>query len=356
MDLLPQRIKLSFTRSLGKKKLLNSLILLAFILGIYLWHFGALRGPEKGFMSTGKYFDQITARVNKIKNICGPLCNDSRKGTSGKYFDQITAPINCTALFQEDEIDSPREQGSSEAPYYLPTENTDDFLMQGRYGFMRYKTHFNAMYLTSSALTNVWTYDLIEDLKQKAIKGNLVGTYDLLAAKTLIAAMEIANLNKHRVLVIGSESPWVEAAALSVGASEVVTLEYGSIHSTHPQVKTMLPWDFRQAYLNGTLGHFDAIITFSSVEHSGLGRYGDALLPWGDYIAIARGWCVTKPNGKLVIEVPWGKDVMEYNAHRIYGKIRYPHLVTNWKQLDAIGDVTGNNHRVFVLEKLENPM
>jgi hypothetical protein len=47
----------------------------------------------------------------------------------------------------------------------------------------------------------------------------------------------------------------------------------------------MTPLQFRKSYLSDTLGTFDAIVTFSSVEHSGLGRYGDALNPWGDIIA-----------------------------------------------------------------------
>ena len=32
-------------------------------------------------------------------------------------------------------------------------------------------------------------------------------------------------------------------------------------------------------FLKGELGPFDAVVTFSSVEHSGLGRYGDGLNP-----------------------------------------------------------------------------
>jgi hypothetical protein len=77
------------------------------------------------------------------------------------------------------------------------------------------------------------------------------------------------------------------------GNIQVPLLEYGEIISKHPQIKTMTPLQFRKSYLSDTLGTFDAIVTFSSVEHSGLGRYGDALNPWGDIIAIARAWCVT---------------------------------------------------------------
>ncbi len=80
------------------------------------------------------------------------------------------------------------------------------------------------------------------------------------------------HLKDGRVLVIGSQSPWVEACCLMHGAREVVTLEYGKITSEHPQVKTMTPMEFRKAYLDGSLGKFDVVVTFSSIEHSGLGR------------------------------------------------------------------------------------
>ncbi len=80
------------------------------------------------------------------------------------------------------------------------------------------------------------------------------------------------HLENGRVLVIGSEIPWVEACCLMCGAREVVTLEYGKIISEHPQIKTMTPVEFRKAYLEGILGKFDAVVTFSSIEHSGLGR------------------------------------------------------------------------------------
>jgi hypothetical protein len=63
------------------------------------------------------------------------------------------------------------------------------------------------------------------------------------------------------------------------------SLRYGEIISKHPKIKTMTPLPFRKSYLSDTLGTFDAIVTFSSVEHSSLGRYGDALNPWGDIIA-----------------------------------------------------------------------
>ena len=97
----------------------------------------------------------------------------------------------------------------------------------------------------------------------------------------------------------------------------------------------MTPGEFRKKYLSGILGLFDAIATFSSVEHSGLGRYGDALNPWGDVLEIARAYCVCKPGGSLVIAVMTedGNDAIQFNAHRIYGVKRWPYLASNWQQV-----------------------
>jgi hypothetical protein len=60
------------------------------------------------------------------------------------------------------------------------------------------------------------------------------------------------------------------------------------------------------------------------VEHSGLGRFGYALNPWGDIIVIAKAWCVTKVNGSLTLAVMFNenKEYIRYNADRFHGKIR----------------------------------
>jgi hypothetical protein len=137
------------------------------------------------------------------------------------------------------------------------------------------------------------------------------------------------------VLVIGSEKPWIEAICLGLGASHVTTLEYGRINSMHPQVQTLTPGDFRDRYQKGTLAEFDVVVSHSSLEHSGLGRYGDSLNPWGDIIAVARAWCVTKSGGSMYLGLPTGKDDIIFNAHRVYGKARWPLMAVNWQQIDG---------------------
>ncbi len=86
-------------------------------------------------------------------------------------------------------------------------------------------------------------------------------------------ASKYMDFTDQHVLVIGSRNPWLETILLVSGARKVTTLEYGVIECEHPQVETMLPEELSQKYLDGSLPLFDAMVSFSSIEHSGLGRY-----------------------------------------------------------------------------------
>lgn len=55
-----------------------------------------------------------------------------------------------------------------------------------------------------------------------------------------------------------------------------------------------------------------------SVEHVGLGRYGDALDYDGDLRAMAELRRVLAPGGDLLLVVPVGRPRVVFNAHRIY--------------------------------------
>ncbi len=55
-----------------------------------------------------------------------------------------------------------------------------------------------------------------------------------------------------------------------------------------------------------------------TVEHIGLGRYGDKFDPDGDLKAISELKRVLSKEGSLLFVVPVGKPKIEFNAHRIY--------------------------------------
>lgn len=69
--------------------------------------------------------------------------------------------------------------------------------------------------------------------------------------------------------------------------------------------------------------HFDdesieSLSCMHTVEHIGLGRYGDNIDPEGDLKAISELKRVLKMGGNLLFVVPVGKPRIQYNAHRIY--------------------------------------
>lgn len=107
-------------------------------------------------------------------------------------------------------------------------------------------------------------------------------------------------------------------------------LAFSSIVSAFVPVKF---YDYRPAQLN--LNHYSSgfadllqlpfadnsiqsLSCMHTVEHIGLGRYGDPLDAQGDLKAIAELKRVLKPGGHLFFVTPVGQPVIQFNAHRVY--------------------------------------
>ena len=288
-------------------------------------------GRGAPWLSQRNFFGEFSY-LTKLSQVCGDLCRvHAGDFSDGVFFRQRSVDVDCHAIFS-DSVFIARGHGRAEPPRDIPVSLLDDFTLDGVIPVTR--RYFNQKYLASNAKTSTWTRELVSSWTKLASKGRLKGNYGTAETNHLRNALKHApGVRDGRVLVIGSENPWVEACVLEAGASSVVTLEYGKITSLHPSVATLTPSEFKNDHLRGKLGLFDAIVTFSSVEHSGLGRYGDALNPWGDVLEIARAHCVCKRGGSLVVAVMYGSDELQYNAHRVYGELRWPYLASNWVQV-----------------------
>ena len=57
--------------------------------------------------------------------------------------------------------------------------------------------------------------------------------------------------------------------------------------------------------------NFDVAMSFLSIEHTGLGRYGDALSPYGDVDADKQVHCMLKPGVLFFLALPtsWFKTI-----------------------------------------------
>ena len=62
----------------------------------------------------------------------------------------------------------------------------------------------------------------------------------------------------------------------------------------------------------------ESLSCMHTIEHIGLGRYGDPLDPDGDRLALAELQRVLADQGNLLIVVPIGRPRIQFNAHRVY--------------------------------------
>ena len=90
-----------------------------------------------------------------------------------------------------------------------------------------------------------WTTEEIDKKKNATIANNwpaVGGAYGEDETRVLYETLNLhrKEIEGKRVLVVGSETPWVEAIILAVGAKHILTLDYNKIQPSHPQVSMIL--------------------------------------------------------------------------------------------------------------------
>ena len=134
-----------------------------------------------------------------------------------------------------------------------------------------------------------------------------------------------------RCLVIASQEPWQESLLIHYGARHVSTVELGEIDSRHPYNRIYTPADFAESHRRGTIQPFDLVLITAWVQHTGLGRFGEALEPNGDLFLMRRAMSVMKPGAFGIISIPTGvKDKLIWNRSRVYGPHRLRYLFGGW--------------------------
>lgn len=147
----------------------------------------------------------------------------------------------------------------------------------------------------------------------------------------LYEALEKYSIRGRDAVVVGSEMPWYECICSQYGA-RITTIEYRRIDCRIPGLTVLTPDEYaRQPRA------FDVAVSISSLEHDGLGRYGDPINPRGDLQSMQKLRQLLKPDGLLLLAVPVGPDALVWNAQRIYGRRRLPLLLDGWETLAAFG-------------------
>ena len=224
---------------------------------------------------------------------------------------------------------------NGEPPRLIPEDMKNAFTLNGKIPV--YDLYFNNVVpINSVEWSNSYLESFINRFTIENIRNGQIGqeSYENGAKFHLQAFERYINFIKNKkVAVIGSQTPWIEAILVNCGAKQVTTVEYNVPVCTHNVIKTISYSDFCNSSEK-----YDAIISYSSIEHSGLGRYGDSLNPNGDIETMEQIYRSLNDNGLCFVGFPVGKDCLVWNAHRIYGEIRLKLIYLNkFKELEWVG-------------------
>eukprot|EP01033_Poteriospumella_lacustris_P006410 gene6410-4609_t len=232
--------------------------------------------------------------------------------------------FDCDGLFQKLLDEREGTGGAWPPPTAIPAEMLKAFTLDGLVTPAKW-------YLAEKAISTQSVKEWPREEFEKYLgKASTCGGYNSSVCETALSSYA-NDIGGKRALVLGSQSPWAEAALLNHGAVDVLTVEYVQVTSLHDQVLAIQPHELAARYMTRTLAPIDVAFSFSSIEHDGLGRYGDPINPFGDLETMARLHCLLPPGGLLLLGVPTGSvDFVVWNAHRIYGRHRLRLLLQDW--------------------------
>ncbi|MDR3570183.1 MAG: DUF268 domain-containing protein [Syntrophobacteraceae bacterium] len=214
----------------------------------------------------------------------------------------------------------------------LSEELKERFTLSGRIPVSHWLLREN----TANKVGNPWPtqavlYGILQAARRRDLEG--IRSYDARSVYDLYKALDKYPVAYKDVVVIGSLRPWIEVCCLAFGARSVTTVDYNPPISEYEEIRTVGVEAFEKE-----IRTYDMALSYSSLEHDGLGRYGDAIDPDGDLKRMASYVDLLNPGGLFLLGVPNGQDALFWNAHRIYGKIRFPMLTEKWRILDFFLD------------------
>lgn len=133
-------------------------------------------------------------------------------------------------------------------------------------------------------------------------------------------------LLKKRILDVGCRYSLLSIQLASLG-HEVHGIDINNYKRKHPN------FHFRKADILESKyrrNYFDIVVSLSTIEHIGLGRYNDRKNAKGDIDTIKEIYRITKPGGQILITLPFGKPV-DTDWYRVYNTERVLELLIGFK-------------------------
>ena len=144
------------------------------------------------------------------------------------------------------------------------------------------------------------------------------------------ASEQIAQNKPEKILDVGSYRDWLAGV---MAYYSVTTVDVRNRKSNLSN-EIIINQDVRN--LEMADNSIDMVTTLHTIEHFGLGRYGDEFDPEGDRKAVSNFLRVIKPGGRFLFSVPVtaGQACIAFNSHRIYTM----EMVRDWVRDLSLGD------------------
>ncbi|QNJ30613.1 hypothetical protein SynPROS91_00185 [Synechococcus sp. PROS-9-1] len=130
----------------------------------------------------------------------------------------------------------------------------------------------------------------------------------------LFVAQKVLSLNPRKHVDIGSRIDGFVAHLACVRQVEVLDIRPLPVNINNV---FFTQWDITEPN-PAFFGIYDCVTCLHTLEHIGLGRYGDQLDPNGWSKGLASLSLLLQPQGVLLISVPIGVQRVQFNAHRIF--------------------------------------
>jgi len=113
---------------------------------------------------------------------------------------------------------------------------------------------------------------------------------------------------------------------LSALGYEVTVLDQMPYPFCHPNLTILCAEIFSNPLI--LTQKYDVVVSISTIEHLGLGHYGDAVIEDGDRKGVEILWNFLKKGGRLMASVPAGKPTIQ-RGYRVYNKQRLTEFFPN---------------------------
>jgi SAM-dependent methyltransferase len=145
----------------------------------------------------------------------------------------------------------------------------------------------------------------------------------------------VAQRSPKRGADIGCATGCFPAMQIATGVPSCTVFEVRPAEANHPQVQVRVK---DLTYAEDVEPEFDLVTCLSTIEHIGLGRYGDPIDPWGDIKMAENLMRILRPGGVMLISFPTGPGCVVFNKHRIYSPYRRDSLFRGLRLMRRASD------------------